>query len=43
MLSLGECDLPMMTGYVHTVYPHASVSIKMGSPLKVVGMMDADV
>ncbi len=43
MLSLGSCDLPMMTGYIHTVYPRASVSMKMGSPLKVVGVIDTDV
>ena len=33
----------MMTGYIHTVYPRASVSMKMGSPLKVVGVLDTDV
>jgi len=33
----------MMTGYIHTVYPRASVSMKMGSPLKVVGAIDTDV
>jgi hypothetical protein len=43
MLSLGACDLPMMTGYIHTVYPRASVSMKMGSPLKVIGVIDTDV
>ena len=43
MMSLGTCDLPMMTGYIHTVYPRASVSMKMGSPLKVVGVIDTDV
>jgi hypothetical protein len=43
MLSLGSCELPMMTGYIHTVYPRASVSMKMGSPLKVVGVIDTDV
>ena len=43
MLSLGACELPMMTGYIHTVYPRASVSMKMGSPLKVVGVIDTDV
>jgi len=43
MLSLGACDLPMMTGYIHTVYPRSSVSMKMGSPLKVVGVIDTDV
>ncbi len=43
MLGLGACELPMMTGYIHTVYPRASVSMKMGSPLKVVGVIDTDV
>ncbi len=43
MFSLGACELPLMTGYIHTVYPRASVSMKMGSPLKVVGVMDTDV
>ncbi len=43
MMSLGACELPMMTGYIHTVYPRASVSMKMGSPLKVVGTIDTDV
>jgi hypothetical protein len=27
MFSLGACELPMMTGYIHTVYPRASVSM----------------
>jgi hypothetical protein len=43
MMSLGACEFPMMTGYIHTVYPRASVSMKMGSPLKVVGVVDTDV
>jgi hypothetical protein len=43
MMSLGACELPMMTGYIHTVYPRASVSMKMGSPLKIVGVIDTDV
>lgn len=43
MFSLGTCDFPLMTGYIHTVYPRASVSMKMGSPLKVVGVLDTDV
>jgi hypothetical protein len=43
LFSLGACELPMMTGYIHTVYPRASVSMKMGSPLKVVGVIDTDV
>jgi hypothetical protein len=43
MMSLGSCELPLMTGYIHTVYPRASVSMKMGSPLKTVGVLDSDV
>jgi hypothetical protein len=43
MLNLGRCDFPMMTGYIHTVYPRTSVSMKIGSPLKVVGVIDTDV
>lgn len=43
MFSLGSCEFPLMTGYIHTVYPRASVSMKMGSPLKVVGVLDTDV
>jgi hypothetical protein len=43
MMGLGPCQFPMMTGYIHTVYPRASVSMKMGSPLKVVGVLDTDV
>jgi hypothetical protein len=43
MMSLGACDFPMMTGYIHTVYPRASVSMKMGSPLETVGVLDTDV
>ncbi len=43
MFSLGSCEFPLMTGYIHTVYPRASVSMKMGSPLKTVGVLDTDV
>jgi hypothetical protein len=43
MYSLGPCEFPMMTGYIHTVYPRTSVSMKMGSPLKTVGVLDTDV
>ncbi len=43
MLSLGRCEFPMMTGYIHTVYPRSSVSMKLGSPLRVVGVLDSDV
>ncbi|MGL4551654.1 MAG: SpoIVB peptidase S55 domain-containing protein, partial [Gemmataceae bacterium] len=34
---------PMYVGYVHTVYPRLTVSFKMGSPLREVGTIDADV
>ena len=43
MFSLGPCEFPMMTGHIHTVYPRTSVSMKMGSPLKTVGVLDTDV
>ncbi len=43
MMGLGACELPMMNGYIHTVYPRSSVSMKLGSPLKVVGVLDTDV
>ncbi len=42
-LSLGSCDFPLMTGYVHTIYPRLSLSFKMGSPLRTVGVINADV
>jgi hypothetical protein len=42
-LGLGSCELPLMTGYIHTVYPRQTVSFKMGSPLKIVGTVTADV
>jgi hypothetical protein len=40
---LGRCELPLMTGYIHTIYPRQSVSFKMGSPLRTVGVITADV
>jgi hypothetical protein len=40
---LGSCEFPLMTGYIHTIYPRQSVSFKMGSPLKTVGVINADV
>ncbi len=43
MLGQGACEFPMMSGYIHTVYPRSSVSMKLGSPLKVVGVLDTDV
>jgi hypothetical protein len=42
-MSLGGCQMPMMTGYIHTIYPRQTVSFKMGSPLKEVGVLHADV
>jgi hypothetical protein len=42
-MSLGSCDYPLMTGYIHTVYPRQTVSFKMGSPLRTVGVINADV
>ena len=42
-MGLGTCEFPMLTGYVHTIYPRQTVSFKMGSPLKVVGVINADV
>jgi hypothetical protein len=40
---LGGCEFPLMTGYVHTICSRQSVSFKMGSPLKAVGTINADV
>ncbi|HLJ98066.1 MAG TPA: SpoIVB peptidase S55 domain-containing protein [Gemmataceae bacterium] len=40
---MGACELPLMTGYIHTIYPRQSVSFKMGSPLRTVGVINADV
>jgi hypothetical protein len=42
-MGLGACDFPLMTGYIHTIYPRQTVSFKMGSPLKTVGVVNADV
>jgi len=40
---VGNCDFPLMTGYVHAIYPRQSISFKMGSPLRTVGVINADV
>jgi hypothetical protein len=40
---LGACEYPLMTGYIHTIYPRQNVSFKMGSPLRTVGVINADV
>jgi hypothetical protein len=42
-MSLGSCEFPLMTGYIHTIYPRQTVSFKMGSPLRTVGIINADV
>jgi hypothetical protein len=42
-MGLGSCEFPLMTGYIHTVYPRQTVSFKMGSPLRCVGVINADV
>jgi hypothetical protein len=42
-MSLGGCQLPMYTGYIHTIFPRQTVSFKMGSPLREVGALNADV
>ena len=43
MLGSGPCELPMMTGYVHTVLPSLMISSKMASPLRAVGTINMDV
>ncbi len=40
---IGACDFPLMTGFVHAIYPRQNLSFKMGSPLKTVGVINADV
>ena len=40
---VGTCEFPLMTGYVHAIYPRQSISFKMGSPLRAVGTINADV
>ena len=42
-MGLGTCEFPLMTGYIHAIYPRQSVSFKMGSPLRTVGVINADV
>jgi hypothetical protein len=42
-MGLGTCEFPLMTGYIHTIYPRQSVSFKLGSPLRTVGVINADV
>lgn len=39
----GACEFPLMTGYVHTIIGRRSISFKMGSPIRNVGVINADV
>src|SRR5262249_48789932 len=39
-MGLGSCEFPLMTGFIHTVYPRQTVSFKMGSPLRAVGVIN---
>lgn len=41
-MGLGACELPLMSGYIHTIYPRQSVSFKMGSPVHTLGVINAD-
>jgi hypothetical protein len=41
-MSVGHCDLPLMTGYTHTIFPRVTLSFKMGSPMRTVGVVNAD-
>jgi hypothetical protein len=41
-MGLGGCDLPLMTGYTHAIFPRLSISFKMGSPMRTVGVINAD-
>src|SRR5438093_624722 len=42
-MGMGDCDFPLMTGFIHTIYPRQTVSFKIGSPLRPVGVINADV
>jgi hypothetical protein len=42
-MSLGQCEFPMMSGWIHTIYPRVTVSFKMGSPVQTLGVVNADV
>ena len=43
MFGFGKCEFPLMTGYIHVVHPRQTVSVKMASPLRTVGVIDTDV
>ncbi len=42
MMGLGACELPMMTGYTHTIMSRLTLSFKMGAPIRTVGVINAD-
>lgn len=41
--SIGNCEFPLLTAYIHGVIPRQTISSKMGSALNEVGMVDTDV
>jgi hypothetical protein len=43
MFAIGKCEFPLQSGYIHTVYPRQSVSFKLGSPIRTLGTIEADV
>jgi hypothetical protein len=40
---MGGCEFPLMTGYTHMILSRSSISFKMGSPIRTVGVVNADV
>jgi SpoIVB peptidase S55 len=40
---MGGCEFPLMTGYTHMILSRSSISFKMGSPIRTVGVINADV
>jgi hypothetical protein len=42
-MGFGGCEFPLMTGYTHAILPRVSLSFKMGTPLRQVGVINADV
>ncbi|MER3416650.1 MAG: hypothetical protein C4297_10615 [Gemmataceae bacterium] len=41
-LGLGQCEYPMLSGYVHGVLPRYSLSFKLGSPARPIGTITQD-
>lgn len=41
-MGLGRCELPLMTAQIHAVIPRETLSFKLGSPISIVGRLDAD-